>query len=193
VTQEAIDVLAIGIALLALAAPRRPGRRLTPAETDDLVRIQREHDALTATVDRIADVADRLDGAPEDLGAVRDLVAELETTLLPHERADEQRLAPLLVKRLGSPEAVTALHTAHAEIDQEVARLRRLVDDVDASGAEPSDRRELRRLLYEIHAVLRLHNSQETESVCSAMRAAGRALPLAVSGPGGGAGPATPR
>ncbi|HET7760824.1 MAG TPA: hypothetical protein VFL46_00600, partial [Phycicoccus sp.] len=50
----------------------------------------------------------------------------------------------------------------HAEIEHQVARLRRLVDGLDGRP-DHEDVVELRRLLYGLYAVVRLHNAQEEE------------------------------
>jgi heavy metal translocating P-type ATPase len=165
VTQEIIDVLAIAIALLALRSPHRPGQPLSEQDLASTAQLQRQHEGVLPAVEHIAAVADEFPDQPEDLTAVRALVDELETTLLPHERADDRELIPLIAKRLGSPESVAALHGEHAEIEQQIIRLRRLLTRVDATGCSHTDVVELRRLLYGLYAVLRLHNTQEDESV----------------------------
>ena len=48
-----------------------------------------------------------------------------------------------------------------------IRRLGRLLDDLDADDAEEDDLVELRRLLYGLHAILRLHTAQEDEGYLS--------------------------
>ena len=177
VTQEVIDVLAIAIALLALRAPHRPGRSLSETELVSTVELQKQHEQVLPTIEHIAAVADELVGQPDDVTPVRALLDELETTLLPHERADDHDLVPLIAKRLGSPESVAALHGAHAEIEQQVIRLRRLLSRIENTHYGNADVVELRRLLYGLYAVLRLHNAQEDEGVSAlTSQSAGRGL-----------------
>jgi len=57
----------------------------------------------------------------------------------------------------------------HAEIEHQVSRLRRLLSDLDNDNVQPEDVVELRRLLYGLYAVLRLHNAQEEEGAFSLM------------------------
>jgi len=45
--------------------------------------------------------------------------------------------------------------------------LRALLTDLDDEAAEPEDVIEVRRLLYGLYAVLRLHNAQEEEGAFS--------------------------
>jgi heavy metal translocating P-type ATPase len=164
-TQEGIDVLAIGIALLALRTPHRQGQRLSESELAFTAQLQQQHEGVLPTIERIAAVADTLADQPGDLDAVHALIDELETTVLPHEREDDRELVPLIAKRLGSPESVAALHGAHAEIEQQVIQLRRLVSRIEATHCSRADVVELRRLLYGLYAVLHLHNVQEDEGV----------------------------
>ncbi|MDN4483578.1 heavy metal translocating P-type ATPase [Demequina lignilytica] len=164
--QEVIDLLAILIALRAVL----PGRLHTVAIPEEdlrtLAALRVEHDGLAPLVERVAAVADALSTQAPDLAPVLALRDALETDLLPHERADEELLVPLVARALGSHEAVAALSRTHAEIERQVARLRRLVDGLGPVPA-PEDVVELRRLLYGLYAVLKLHNAQEDEGAFS--------------------------
>ena len=97
---------------------------------------------------------------------VRALLETLDSDLLPHERADEELLVPLVARALGGTAATAALSRTHAEIEHQVSRLRRLLADLDDDAVQPEDV-ELRRLLYGLYGVLRLHNAQEDESAFS--------------------------
>ena len=56
---------------------------------------------------------------------------------------------------------------AHVEIAHQIRRLGQLLDDIAGAGPDDEDLAELRRLLYGLHAVLRLHTAQEEESYLS--------------------------
>jgi hypothetical protein len=56
---------------------------------------------------------------------------------------------------------------AHVEIAHQVRRLGRLLDAIGPEGPDEADVIELRRLLYGLHAVLRLHTAQEEEDYLS--------------------------
>lgn len=167
VVQEVIDVLAIGIALRAVL----PGRVHTiamPAEdVATAIKLRAEHDAVLPLIEQIRSVADALPTRDADIDPVRVLLGRLEGELLPHERADEELLVPLVDRALGGSEATAAMSRTHAEIEHQVSRLRRLVSGVDETHVEPEDVIELRRLLYGLYAVLRLHNAQEEEGAFS--------------------------
>lgn len=71
-----------------------------------------------------------------------------------------------MAKALGGADTTAALSRTHAEIEHQVARLRRILTEVN-TDAEPEDIVELRRLLYGLYAILRLHNAQEEEGAFS--------------------------
>ncbi len=167
VVQEVIDVLAIGIALRAVL----PGAVHTiamPAEDiATAVRLRAEHDATLPLVEQIRSVADELSSRDCELGPVRVLLGRLEGELLPHERADEALLVPLVGRALGGTDATAAMSRTHAEIEHQVSRLDRLLQAQDGDLVQPEDVIEFRRLLYGLYAVLRLHNAQEEEGAFS--------------------------
>ena len=56
---------------------------------------------------------------------------------------------------------------AHAEIARLIRRLGRVLDALDPDRPDASEVLELRRLLYGLHAILRLHFAQEEEGYFS--------------------------
>ena len=167
IVQEVIDVLAIGIAMRAVL----PGKVHTIAmpATDIAValRLRAEHDAVLPLIEKIRSVADDLSTLDCDLTPSHTLLDRLESELLPHERADEELLVPLVGRALGGTDATVAISRTHAEIEHQVSRLQRLMVGLDNETVQPEDVVELRRLLYGLYAVLRLHNAQEEEGAFS--------------------------
>jgi iron-sulfur cluster repair protein YtfE (RIC family) len=176
VIQEIIDVLAIGIALLALLPGKVHTIAMAPADIAIAHGLKVEHDAVLAVVEQIRSVADALSTQNCDLAPAHTLYERLERELLPHERDDEARLLPLVDRALGSSETTAAMSRTHAEIEHQVSRLHRLLVDLDNDNVQPEDVVELRRLLYGLYAILRLHNAQEEEGAFSLVptRAAGQ-------------------
>ena len=167
ILQEVIDVLAIAIALRAVL----PGRIHTiamPAGDVALAHELRiEHDAVLPVIDQIRTVADALSTHDRDLGPARALLDRLENELLPHERADEAVLMPLVARALGGSESTAAMSRTHAEIEHQILRVHHLLAGIDNETAQPEDIVELRRTLYGLYAVLQLHNAQEEEGAFS--------------------------
>lgn len=165
--QEVIDLLAIAVALRAVLPTRLHTVELPEDARRTLAALRTQHDDLAPLVERVAGVADGLSTEAPDLTDSRALLDALEGDLLPHERADEEVLLPLVARALGSNDAVAALSRTHAEIEHQVTRLRRLLDSVAADEIETEDVVELRRMLYGLYAVLKLHNAQEDEGAFS--------------------------
>ncbi|MCD6638805.1 MAG: heavy metal translocating P-type ATPase [Nocardioides sp.] len=162
--QEVIDVLAIALALRAVLPGRTHSVDLSAEDVATAQELRIEHDATQSVVQGIATVADAITTTAPDLGPTWRLLDELETKVLPHERADEARLLPLMSRALGGDDGTVALSRTHAEIEHQVARLRRLLEGTGDTPL-PEDVVELRQLLYGLHAVLRLHNAQEEEGI----------------------------
>jgi heavy metal translocating P-type ATPase len=167
VVQEVIDVLAIGIALRGVLPGTVHTIAMAPADIATALRLRAEHDAVLPLIEQIRSSADRLSTRNAHLGPVRNLLDRLEGELLPHERADEELLVPLMGRALGGTDATAAMSRTHAEIEHQVVKLRRLLVGLDDDTTQPEDVVELRRLLYGLYAVLRLHNAQEEEGAFS--------------------------
>ena len=72
-------------------------------------------------------------------------------------------LYPALARRLPGDDPLAALSRTHQEIFRLANRLERRLETAMADGAEPTDRGEIRRLLYALHSLLELHFAQEAE------------------------------
>jgi len=166
VLQELIDVAAIGIALTALLPTRTHTVTLTPADIATARRLYAEHCAVRPVVEQVRTVADGLTTLAADLAPVHALLTRLEAELLPHEDAEEEMLLPIVARALGGADPTGGLSRTHAEIEHQVSRLRRILGGL-GDGPEPEDVVELRRLLYGLYAILRLHNAQEEEGAFS--------------------------
>jgi heavy metal translocating P-type ATPase len=175
VVQELIDVLAIGIALRGVLPGKVHTIAMAPSDVATALRLRAEHDAVLPLIEQIRSSADGLSTRSYDLAPVQGLLDRLEGELLPHERADEEILVPLVDRALGGSDATAAMSRTHAEIEHQVRKLRRLLTGLDAQTTQPEDIVELRRLLYGLYAVLRLHNAQEEESAFSLVPSAGGA------------------
>ncbi|OOP65245.1 ATPase P [Arthrobacter sp. SRS-W-1-2016] len=166
VLQEIIDVLAIGIALRAVIPGKSHTINMVPADIATAQQLKSQHEAMSAVVEQIRAVADTLTTRDHNLAPARALLHRLETELLPHERADEELLVPLVARALGGTNATADMSRTHAEIEHLISRLHRLLNGFE-NDARPEDIIELRRLLYGLYAILRLHNALEEEGAFS--------------------------
>ena len=165
--QEGIDVAAIAIALTALLPGHSHTVTLTPADIATAQRLHAEHREVLPLVERVRTVADELSQPPYDLGPARRLADDLQVRLLAHEHAEEAELLPIMARALGGAEATSGLSRTHAEIEHQIGRLRRILADDLVERAEAEDVTDVRRLLYGLYAILRLHNAQEEEGAFS--------------------------
>jgi hemerythrin-like domain-containing protein len=166
--QELIDVAVILNALRALR-DTSSRHRLTPAETEIARRFASEHRLLRPDLARLRTVADSLDAAhpAESLAMARDIHRFLVEELEPHEEAEDATLYPALVRVLGGHDPTATMSRAHVEIAHLIRRVSSLLDEIDPAGLDEEDVKELRRLLYGLHAVLQLHFAQEDEGYFS--------------------------
>jgi heavy metal translocating P-type ATPase len=162
--QELIDVVVILNALRALGGgfertPRVPGWSELGG------RLRHEHRDLEPVLKGIRPLADRLGDmeSPTALGELESIRAFLVDELVPHEREEDRDIFPLLAKAVGSDDVTAGLHRTHTEIFHLVRSIDRLVRELPEAGPGPEDLTDLRRLLYGLDAILRLHMAQEEE------------------------------
>ncbi len=171
--QEAIDVAVILNALRALR-PALPHAHLAAADTALTRRFTREHLTIRADIDQLHAAADALGVLPPDVAMARvsQVYRLLVEEVVPHERAEQEELYPAMDRLLGSHQATATMSRAHAEIAHQTRRLGQLIDDIGPGGPNDADIADLRALLYGLHAILRLHTTQEDESYLSLADAA---------------------
>jgi hypothetical protein len=169
VVQEVIDVAVIANALRALGPGRSGRRRPGPGSVVLGQRFRSEHRELLGVLDRVRDVADGLDRLPPRLALAEATAVHrfLVERLLPHEEAEDKLLYPLVAELLGGEDPTAPMSRAHAEIAHLTRLLGGVLADLGPDGPEAEDLTDLRRILYGIHAILRLHFAQEEEAYLS--------------------------
>ena len=164
IAQEGIDVLVIVNALRALGGSGQRGK--TRVETHLGERFRAEHLQLIPRAKDLRRVADRLDSfepdrARSELTAIHRFLIE---DVIPHEIAEDAQVYPAIAKLIGGDDPTAVMSRAHLEISHMVSALGRHIQELDGIGPTPDDVRDLKRLLYGLDAVLRLHFAQEDES-----------------------------
>lgn len=162
--QEAIDLLVILNALRALGG-RPAGISSSPEMAGIARRLAASHRTLRPKVGELPALAVQLEDLPAAEARLRleQIQQMLERELLPHEE-DEQRTAyPLIEKLLGSENPTGPLVHTHYEIRRLSRLLGRLIEQLPPSGPAREDLRDIRRVLYGLHAILTLHFAQEDE------------------------------
>jgi len=163
VVQEAIDVFAVLFALSAL----RPGRgeraeAALPPETGLADRIS-EHAGLRQLVDALRAAGESIGPSPTALPAVAALVPRLRDEVLAHQREEERRLYPAAALYLGGQDPMAPLIRMHTEIEAQVERVAALVQTAGGSTGWVASAPELRRALFALEAMLRIHLAAEEE------------------------------
>jgi len=163
--QEGIDVAVIANALRARRDPAGVPA-LDAAGAEVLRRFAGEHAGLDPGIERLRSVADSLDvETPERaLVTVREAHRVLVEDIEPHERAEEAELYPLLARVMGGSDPTGTMSRVHVEISHLVRRLGRVLGEIDGDRLQGDDLTEVRRVLYGLEAILRLHMAQENES-----------------------------
>ena len=162
--QEAIDVIVILNALRALTGGLEKLPRI-PGWTELGARLRSEHRDLAAPIARIRALADGLGTMPasEARAELEQIRVFLTATLIPHEEREDREVFPLLSSAVGNDDVTSALHRTHTEIFHLVRFMDRLVAEVPEDGPGAEDLTDLRRILYGLDAILRLHMAQEEE------------------------------
>jgi hypothetical protein len=87
----------------------------------------------------------------------------LEDELLPHEREEQRAAFPVIEAILEHEDPTGPLIQTHHEIHRLSRLYARLVAQLPPEGPRPEDLRDLRRVLFGLHAILCLHFAQEDE------------------------------
>ncbi len=124
-----------------------------------------EHKELLPHIEDLRNIADLL--GYESVDVVRDSIEEayqfLEHQLIPHAKAEDIALYPVVGRALGSPEATATMsreHAAIAALTEELGRFRLALFDAALTDAQV---REARRILYGLYAIIELHFAKEEE------------------------------
>jgi iron-sulfur cluster repair protein YtfE (RIC family) len=126
--------------------------------------LRARHRALVGQIEELRVAAA---GASDlDRAAVQRRVARaitfLSDGLLPHARAEEETLYPVVERTLGSPGCTTTMRRDHVEIARMTEALRFLEARLRSNPTRDTIE-ALRRLLYGLHAVVMLHLAKEEE------------------------------
>jgi soluble P-type ATPase len=163
--QEAIDAVAILNALRALRPGRVRGERALDGSGVGR-QIREEHRKFIPGLRRLRQLADQLDIYPlatarTELEGVRSFLVD---EVLPHNEAEDATLYPAVARLIGGHDPTGPMSREHTEIAHLVNLYSRTLDDVPPDGPDNEDVRELRRMLYGLNAILKLHLTQEEES-----------------------------
>ena len=89
--------------------------------------------------------------------------AFLTTHLLPHAHAEEAALYPVVQKVMGSPYGTATMSRDHVEVERLTEELALLRSKVSATEIGPGLANELKRVLYGLYTLVKVHFAKEEE------------------------------
>jgi iron-sulfur cluster repair protein YtfE (RIC family) len=124
-----------------------------------------EHAHLLPHIDHLREVADTVGEAPHE--ALTREVAEAHTflteRLIPHAEAEDAWLYPAVARLMGAPQATATMRRDHVEVGRLTAELGDLLERLRGEGLGASLAKDVRRVLYGLHALVAVHFAKEEE------------------------------
>ena len=143
-----------------MTAPTRIGGGRAP-----MAPLREEHRELLPYIEQLRFVADQIgEESPTVVRARVDEVYEfLALHLIPHARAEDDALYPVVARLLGAPAATATMSRDHVAVVQLVDQLSAAKLAVARDGLTDTLADDLRRILYGLHALVKTHFAKEEE------------------------------
>ncbi len=127
--------------------------------------LREEHKELLPHIELLRTVADSVgESSLESLcHNVDEVYAFLIHHLIPHAQAEDQALYPVVGKVLGAPEATATMSRDHVEVGRLTEELRSLRSHLSEPALSQSQAQALRRVLYGLYALVKVHFAKEEE------------------------------
>lgn len=127
--------------------------------------LREEHKQLLPHVEGLREAAEAVDDQPpavlrRRLDAAYDFLAH---HLIPHAEAEDRALYPVVARLLGAREATATMSRDHVEVGRLTQELAALETKLSGDVVSPELARGLRRVLYGLYAVVKLHFAKEEE------------------------------
>jgi hemerythrin-like domain-containing protein len=123
------------------------------------------HERILAVVDRLPALGDALVGDLADQERLHREIAEVRDfmvgSLLPHVAATEAALYPDLERMLQNRHSMAPMRREHAEVRRLVGELDGLVGQLEESRITLGRAMIVRRVLFQLYAVLKIHLAEE--------------------------------
>jgi len=124
-----------------------------------------EHKELIPQVERIRQVADSIGEVSdaETRKGIEETYEFLAGHLIPHAMAEDHALYPVVQKVLGSPDATKTMSRDHVEVGRYTDELAMFRNGTRGESLTAGQIKSLRRLLYGVYALLKVHFAKEEE------------------------------
>jgi iron-sulfur cluster repair protein YtfE (RIC family) len=128
-------------------------------------RVREEHKELIAHIELLRTVADSIGSASAE--SIREGVGQayafLIHQLIPHAQAEEQVFYPTVGRLLRALEATETMSRDHLEVIRLTEELEALRLHLFYTSLTQADEQALRRVLYGLYAIIKLHLAKEEE------------------------------
>jgi hemerythrin-like domain-containing protein len=127
--------------------------------------LREEHKELLPHIESLKTAGDAVSelATPELLESIDEAYAFLVKHLIPHAQAEDKALYPVVQKVLGAPEATATMSRDHVEVGRLTAELGALRTQLGAGSPASGQAKDLRRLLYGLYALVKVHFAKEEE------------------------------
>ncbi len=127
--------------------------------------LREEHKELLPHIEAIRQAADAIGETPlSELRPQIDNVYDfLAYHLLPHAQAEEAALYPVVAKVMGAPEATGTMSRDHVEVGRLIDELGLIRSNMSGSMLTMAQVRDLRRVLYGLYTLVKVHFAKEEE------------------------------
>lgn len=124
-----------------------------------------EHRELFPMMDSLRIAAEAIGKVRSDeLATLVDLALDFLTRqLIPHAKAEEEVLYPMVARLMGAPAATATMSRDHTEVVRLTSELSSLRNRINGSQLDEDQSRDLQRLMYGLHAIIKLHFAKEEE------------------------------
>lgn len=124
-----------------------------------------EHRALLPNIESLRMIADSVGEIPvtalrEAVDAAYDFLAH---ELIPHAHAEDRVMYPAVSKVLGAPQATATMWRDHLEVERFTHELASIREQIAGKSLEAAEARALRRVLYGLYAIIKVHFAKEEE------------------------------
>lgn len=124
-----------------------------------------EHAEILPRIDQLREVADSVgrlsqDALLKDVASVHEF---LSGHLVAHAEAEEEALYPAVGEVCGAVEVTATMSREHQMIGDMIVELGDVRRRAEETGPDDDTERDLRRLLYGLHAVVKAHFAKEEE------------------------------
>jgi iron-sulfur cluster repair protein YtfE (RIC family) len=127
--------------------------------------LHEEHQTLLPEVEKLRQVADSIGELSDEAlrGEFSTIYAFLTGALLPHASAEDQVLYPVVEEVMGAGGATATMSRDHVEVGRLISEFGLLRAKLTTRKLDAAEEKELRRILYGLYAVLKLHFAKEEE------------------------------